>query len=65
LTGQSVAFYKSRWAQASDRRQIGRGVGLGLAIVSRYAELLCAQFTLEPAAPQGGLCAALLFVGES
>jgi two-component system sensor histidine kinase TctE len=59
LGDKGVDFYKSRWGQASDRRQLG--VGLGLAIVARYAELLNAQLTLTPHSASGGLCASLLF----
>ncbi len=66
LGEQNVDFYKSRWVQANDRRQFdgrisGAGVGLGLAIVARYAELLCAEFALAPRLPQDGLSASLLF----
>jgi two-component system, OmpR family, sensor histidine kinase TctE len=68
--GGEADFYKSRWSQAHDYRQFSstdphlgatRGVGLGLAIVSRYAELLRAQFTLAPKLGQRGLCASLVF----
>lgn len=64
-----------RWQQAASRIEtpsgansgLGQGVGLGLAIVARYAELLGARLELGPAptlssTPPGnspGLCAAL------
>jgi two-component system sensor histidine kinase TctE len=67
---KGVNFYKTRWSQASDRRQLGAfdrgaGVGLGLAIVTRYAELLHAQFKLAPSRIGGGLCASLVFALRS
>lgn len=46
-----------RWAQGSN----GDGAGLGLAIVSRYAELLGARFELAPAASGTGLRASVAF----
>lgn len=50
-----------RGAQGAAGRQLGLGAGLGLAIVSRYAELLGAEFRLTPA-PQGpGLRATVTF----
>ncbi len=73
---QDAAFYKNRWTQAHDSQQLARrggapsfGVGLGLAIVARYAELLCATFALAPTRRQGdrpiGLCASLGFAVQS
>ncbi|MBI2769061.1 MAG: sensor histidine kinase [Burkholderiales bacterium] len=50
-----------RWVQGAAGQKLGQGAGLGLAIVSRYAELLGASFTLEPAAEGRGLCAAVSF----
>lgn len=75
LTAQEASDYTHRWVQASSARtmtQIGRsvgaGVGLGLAIVSRYADLLGAKLVLEAVDKQGGLttssgglCAGLVF----
>ena len=51
----------SRWIQGAAGRQLGQGAGLGLAIVSRYAELLGARFTLEAVAGGTGLCASVAF----
>jgi two-component system, OmpR family, sensor histidine kinase TctE len=48
-----------RWAQGPSGQALGQGAGLGLAIVRRYAQLLGAQFSLEPAAQGAGLCATL------
>ena len=53
-----------RWAQGSAGMQLGAGVGLGLAIASRYAVLMNGSLTLD-AGPHGrGLCA-LLEIGEA
>jgi two-component system sensor histidine kinase TctE len=49
-----------RWVQGEQGRRVGDGAGLGLAIVSRYAELLGARLSLG-SAPGGGLRAALVF----
>ena len=43
---------RQRWALGPAGQRLGEGAGLGLAIVSRYAELLNARFSLE-AAPSG------------
>ncbi len=54
------AAVQARWSQGSAGLALGEGVGLGLAIVARYAELLGAGFALEPA-PDGGLSAVVRF----
>jgi two-component system sensor histidine kinase TctE len=48
-----------RWEQGDPGRRAGEGAGLGLAIVTRYAELLGAQFSIGEA-PGGGARATLL-----
>ncbi|MDB5883761.1 MAG: histidine kinase [Ramlibacter sp.] len=50
-----------RWMQGAQGHELGQGAGLGLAIVRRYADLLNAQFTLEPGAGGQGLSARLRF----
>lgn len=66
LSQSEVERLKGRWAQANtNQTEIGHGVGLGLAIVSRYAALLHADFVLYPSPagtpPNMGLCAQLTF----
>jgi two-component system, OmpR family, sensor histidine kinase TctE len=41
---------RQRWTLGPAGQRLGEGAGLGLAIVSRYAELLGARFSLGPAA---------------
>ncbi len=63
LSQPEIEAYQLRWKQASHAFKAGAGVGLGLSIVSRYAQLLKAEFTL--ASPSGvGLCAKLKFKDE-
>lgn len=50
-----------RWMQGAQGHQLGQGAGLGLAIVRRYAQLLNAQFSLEPGAAGRGLSARVRF----
>ncbi|MET3494038.1 sensor histidine kinase [Variovorax boronicumulans] len=42
-----------RWAQGPAGEKLGQGSGLGLSIVSRYAELLGAELRIEAAEPTG------------
>jgi two-component system, OmpR family, sensor histidine kinase TctE len=49
-----------RWVQGEQGRRAGDGAGLGLAIVSRYAELLGARLDLRRST-EGGLRIALVF----
>jgi two-component system sensor histidine kinase TctE len=58
LSPHDAAQLGRRWAQGTAGQRLGEGAGLGLAIVSRYAELLGAAFSLEPVAG-GGLRAVL------
>lgn len=66
---QARRFLRQRWQQAAvaptQQGLAHEGVGLGLAIVSRYAELLGVRFELDdsvPAAqPNPGLCATLFW----
>lgn len=61
LSEAESAELRNRWALGPAGRRLGEGAGLGLAIVSRYAELLGAGFTLEGMAGERGLRAALRF----
>jgi two-component system sensor histidine kinase TctE len=58
MNPQDKARLGQRWAQGPAGQRLGEGAGLGLAIVGRYADLLGAVFSLEPAAG-GGLRAVL------
>ena len=53
MSAQEVAQLGQRWVQGPAGQQLGEGAGLGLAIVGRYAELLGATFSLEPAGSTG------------
>jgi two-component system, OmpR family, sensor histidine kinase TctE len=50
---------RQRWTRGQGSDRLQGGAGLGLAIVSRYADLLGATFTLSKAPDLGGLCATL------
>ena len=43
-----------RWAQGADGQKLGQGAGLGLSIVSRYAQLLGAELTLTSTSEGAG-----------
>ena len=61
LSAEDATRLCQRWALGQAGQQLGEGAGLGLAIVSRYAELLGARFSLG-AAPSGqGLQATVTF----
>ncbi len=47
LNAQEAEQLRQRWALGPAGQRLGEGAGLGLAIVSRYAELLGARFSLE------------------
>lgn len=53
-----------RWVQGGQGQRVGEGAGLGLAIVSRYAQLLGATFELTPA-PGGGLRASIVLLASA
>ena len=64
MTPLQAEQLRQRWALGPAGQQLGEGAGLGLAIVSRYAELLGAQFSLD-AVPDGhGLKASVTFSGH-
>jgi two-component system, OmpR family, sensor histidine kinase TctE len=72
LTEEEVTRLTQRWTQAKHDAdfahtaspEVGQGVGLGLAIVARYAELLQAPLSLSPNPQGAGLCAQLKFKDE-
>lgn len=53
-----------RWAQGDEGEWLGEGVGLGMAIVSRYAQLLGARFDLGTAPGGAGLQARVVFASD-
>ena len=53
LSAEEAMQLRQRWALGSAGQRLGEGAGLGLAIVSRYADLLGARFSLG-AVPGGG-----------
>ena len=69
LTAEEVTRLTQRWAQAEREAdfahtalpEVGQGVGLGLAIVARYSELLQAPLSLLANPHDRGLCAQLCF----
>jgi two-component system sensor histidine kinase TctE len=61
LSTEHAGQVTQRWVQGAQGHRLGQGAGLGLAIVRRYADLLNAQFTLEPGAGGQGLSARLRF----
>ena len=52
---------RQRWVLGPAGQRLGEGAGLGLAIVSRYAELLDAQFSLNASPGGHGLQATVTF----
>ena len=61
LSEHDRARLRQRWMQGDAGQQLSQGAGLGLAIVSRYAELLGARFSLDAVAGEPGLCATVTF----
>jgi two-component system, OmpR family, sensor histidine kinase TctE len=54
LSTTEIEPLKQRWVQGDPGERVGEGVGLGLAIVTRYAELLGARLSLANT-DEGGL----------
>lgn len=52
-----------RGVRGLNAERLGQGAGLGLAIVSKFAQLMHARFELGPAPSGQGLCASLYFPG--
>ena len=52
---------RNRWTLGPAGHRLGEGAGLGLAIVSRYAELLGARFSLDAIQGRSGLHASVTF----
>ena len=65
LSESDTAQLRRRWKQGAAGQRLGAGAGLGLAIVSRYAELLGARFSLETVAGGSGLHASVSFAQEA
>jgi two-component system sensor histidine kinase TctE len=62
LKAPDTELLRSRWTLGQAGQRLGEGAGLGLAIVSRYAELLGARLTLEAVDGAPGLRASVTFV---
>ena len=61
LSAPEAAQLRQRWALGPAGQRLGEGAGLGLAIVSRYTELLGAHFSLDAVDGGPGLCASVTF----
>lgn len=61
ISEQDAGQLRNRWTLGPAGQRLGEGTGLGLAIVSRYAELLDARFSLDPAGAGPGLKASVRF----
>lgn len=55
LMAHDAEQLQQRWRQGTAGERLGAGAGLGLSIVSRYAELLGAQLSLSPVSGKAGL----------
>ena len=60
MTVEHTQQLRQRWTLGPAGQRLGEGAGLGLAIVSRYADLMGAQFDLH-GLNDGGLCASISF----
>ncbi len=65
LSAPDTELLRQRWTLGSAGQQLGAGAGLGLAIVSRYAELLGARFSLEAVDGEPGLRACVTFTHKA
>ena len=61
LSEQDAAQLRHRWTLGPAGQRLGEGAGLGLAIVSGYAELLGARFSLDTPEAGSGLRATITF----
>ena len=61
LSDAEAGRLRHRWTLGSAGQRLGEGAGLGLSIVSRYAELLGAQFSFETVDGAPGLRACVTF----
>ena len=61
MTQSEAEQLRQRWELGAAGHRLGEGAGLGLAIVSRYAELLGTRFDLQPGPGGTGLCASVTF----
>ena len=61
MTQQEAEQLRQRWSLGPAGQRLGEGAGLGLAIVSRYAELMGARFELSAGQDAAGLCACVTF----
>ncbi len=57
ISAEQRGRIQERWAQGPEGAWLGQGVGLGMAIVGRYAALMDAHFLLETAPEGRGLSA--------
>jgi len=62
LTTEEAEQLRRRWTLGPAGQRLGEGAGLGLAIVSRYADLMDARFDFEAAENTSGLKASLTFM---
>ncbi len=61
LSEKDAELLRHRWTLGPAGHRLGEGAGLGLAIVSRYAELLGARFSLDAVDADTGLRATVTF----
>ncbi len=63
ISAEDAGQLRNRWTLGPAGQRLGEGAGLGLAIVSRYAELLGARFSLDAVEGEPGLKASVRFQG--